>query len=141
MSARLNSFVVAPGPASVPTSTAMALRALRVSLWVVSLIAVLRSLGHLGVHQPTTITGRRPRPRLDDERHVPGVASPAFTMKGEGTSVLEHSLAVLALLLAAGEAIQGRCSSASACSSQNRMSISRYIVVAVVRCMPAWSRA
>src|SRR6185503_9128326 len=54
MSARLNSFVVAPGPASVPTSAAMALRALRVSLCVVSLIAVLRSLCHLGVHQPTT---------------------------------------------------------------------------------------
>src|SRR5262245_30743309 len=28
---------------------------------------------------------------------------------------------------------------ASACSSQNRMSISRYIVVAVVRCRRAWS--
>ena len=42
------------GPASVPTSAAMALRALRVSLWVVSLIAVPRSLAHLGGHQPTT---------------------------------------------------------------------------------------
>ena len=31
-------------------------------------------------------------------------------------------------------------SSASACSSQNRMSISRYIVVAVVRCSCACSR-
>ena len=30
--------------------------------------------------------------------------------------------------------------SASACSSQNRMSISRYIVVAVVRCSRACSR-
>ena len=33
------------------------------------------------------------------------------------------------------------CNSASACSSQNRMSISRYIVVAVVRCSCACSRS
>src|SRR5215467_13552210 len=32
------------------------------------------------------------------------------------------------------------CNSASACSSQKRMSISRYIVVAMVRCSCAWSR-
>jgi hypothetical protein len=33
------------------------------------------------------------------------------------------------------------CLSASACSSQNRMSISRYILVAVVRCSRACSRS
>src|SRR5262245_30314745 len=43
MSARLNSFVIAPGPASVPTSAAIALSPVRVSSWVGSLIALLRS--------------------------------------------------------------------------------------------------
>jgi hypothetical protein len=45
------------------------------------------------------------------------------------------------LLLAQGAAHQcGLAISASACSSQNCMSISRYIVVAVVRCSWACSR-
>jgi hypothetical protein len=45
----------------------------------------------------------------------------------------------LTLLLAERAAGHSPRSSASACSSQNRMSISRYIVVAVVRCSCASS--
>jgi hypothetical protein len=93
-----------------------------------------------------------PRSRLDDERHVPGVAAGTLAMEheparrlgrgGEWASTLspDRDLAVLALSFATGGAGHARRSSASACSSQNRMSISWYIVAAVARCSRACSR-
>ena len=99
-----------------------------------------------------TITQCRFGARLGDERHVPGMAAGTLAMKhepalrlgrgGEWASARSpnRDLAVLALLLAAGGAGHAPRCSASACSSQNRMSISRYIVVAVARCSRASSR-
>ena len=87
------------------------------------------------------IAGRRPHLRLDHQRHVLDVPAEASTVTGEGTGVREYRLAVLALFQAAGRADHSSRSSASACSSQKRMSISRYIVTAVARCSSASSRS
>jgi hypothetical protein len=62
--------------------------------------------------------------------------------EGQPAATLEAELSVIRILVPAlGTAAHASpFSSASACSSQNRMSISRYIAVAVVRCSCAGSR-
>ena len=93
-----------------------------------------------------TITLCRFGARLGDERHVPGVAAGTLAMEhepalrlgrgGKWASTLspDRDLPVLALLFGTGWAGHRRRCCASACSSQKRMSMSRYIVVAVPRC-------